>query len=346
MTSIVKKPTTSTELRGGAGFTYEDTVVAYYLVALLREEHAAGQQGIVTSVAVQQAPGNPMDDVIVEFREDGARRLLSLQVKRPLRISAAASNTDFRDIMTSAVAIRRTVDFQVEVDAYGFAVEHVAVKRLRSLNRLIEWAKSSPDDVSFARRFEKGGSAAAGERSLCRELAPLIDAQSLDDERHFYAQFVALKFDGLVDRGIMRTDIINRLQELIAVNKDGQPLLLFDRLCQIARDGAASGRKWTRQTLLAQLRAAVRLTVTPNCRVYPGFPTIFRGLSEFFVGDLRERPCGSSWKTHSVFQGAVGAFCASTAPSASTGPVRVRQNGSRGGDCELDRRRPRTAVDP
>ena len=33
-------------------------------------------------------------------------------------------------------------------------------------------------------------------------------------------------------------------------------------------------------------------------------------------------------------------------PSASTGPVRVRQNGSRGGNGELDRRRPRTAVDP
>ena len=52
----------------------------------------------------------------------------------------------------------------------------------------------------------------------------------------------------------------------------------------------------------------------PNSRVYPGFPTIFRGLSGFFVGDLRKRPCGSSWKTRSVFQGAVGALCASTAP--------------------------------
>ena len=84
----------------------------------------------------------------------------------------------------------------------------------------------------------------------------------------------------------------------------------------------------------------------PIIWVYPGFPTIFRGLSGFFVGDLRKRPCGSSWKTRSVFQGAVGALCASTAPSASTGPVRVRQNGSRGGNGELDRRRPRTAVDP
>ena len=290
MTSIVRKPTTSTELRGGAGFTYEDTVVAYYLAALLREEHAAGQQGIVTSVAVQQAPVNPMDDVIVEFRDDGTRRLLSLQVKRQLRISAAASNTDFREIMTSAVATSRTAEFQVDVDAYGFAAENVAVTRLRSLHRLIEWAKSSPDGDSFRRRFEKGGSAATAERSLRKELAPLIDAQSLDDERHFYAQFVALKFDGLVDRGIMRTDIINRLQELIVVNEDGQPLLLFDRLCQVAREGAASGRKWTRQTLLAQLRGAVRVKVTPN---YQHDIDLLHAFSTYGLADVSEQIAGS-----------------------------------------------------
>ena len=55
-------------------------------------------------------------------------------------------------------------------------------------------------------------------------------------------------------------------------------------------------------------------------RVYPGFPTLFWGLSGFFVNDLMGKALWSSWKTRSVFQGAVGAFCASTAPSASTGP--------------------------
>ena len=39
------------------------------------------------------------------------------------------------------------------------------------------------------------------------------------------------------------------------------------------------------------------------------------------MDDLVERrPCGSSWKTRGVFQGAVGAVCASTVPAASTGP--------------------------
>ena len=60
--------------------------------------------------------------------------------------------------------------------------------------------------------------------------------------------------------------------------------------------------------------------------VYPGFQTLFWGLSGFFVNDLMGKALWSSWKTRSVFQGAVGAFCASTAPSASTGPICMRQD--------------------
>ncbi|TWB02412.1 hypothetical protein [Bradyrhizobium stylosanthis] len=86
MTPSIKA--TSTELTGGAGFTYEDTVVAYYLTALLREEHAAGQSGVVISVAVQQSGhGHPMDDVVVEFEDTAGKRPLALQVKRSLRIT-------------------------------------------------------------------------------------------------------------------------------------------------------------------------------------------------------------------------------------------------------------------
>ena len=57
-----------------------------------------------------------------------------------------------------------------------------------------------------------------------------------------------------------------------------------------------------------------------------GFPTLFWGLSGVFVNDLMGKALWSSWKTRSVFQGAVGAFCASTAPSASTGPICMRQD--------------------
>jgi hypothetical protein len=93
MARMTTEQATSTELTGGTGFTFEDRVVTYYLAALLREEKAAGQTGFVTGVAVQQGQAHPMDDIIVEFSEDAARRVLGLQVKSQLRITAAASNS-------------------------------------------------------------------------------------------------------------------------------------------------------------------------------------------------------------------------------------------------------------
>ncbi len=154
MSKEEEQQATSTELTGGAGFTYEDTVVAYYLAALLREGRAAGMSGIVKTVAVQQkGQGHPMDDIIVELDDDGSRRRLNLQAKRRIQISAAATNNDFRDILSCALATRATDDFNVDLDAYGFVAENVATGRFRTLNRLIDWAKSSPSGEDFARRF-------------------------------------------------------------------------------------------------------------------------------------------------------------------------------------------------
>jgi len=94
----------STELTGGAGFTYEDTVVAYFLASLLRRERAAGRPGFVASVAIQQkGHGSPMDDLVVEFADAGLKRVLSLQVKKSVTISGAASNDEFRGIVKAAV---------------------------------------------------------------------------------------------------------------------------------------------------------------------------------------------------------------------------------------------------
>jgi hypothetical protein len=262
-----RKQATSTELTGGAGFTYEDTIVAYYLAALLREERAAGLNGVVKTVAVQQAGhGHPMDDIIVELDDYGSKRRLSLQAKRKVIISAAPTNQDFREILSRSVATRTTSDFNDDLDAYGFVVESVAIEKLRTLKRLIDWAKDSPTGEDFNRRFAPGGAAAAAERTLRRKLAPLIGAQSPDDERKFYSQFVALDLVGLAEEGALRAEVINRLQEMVAVNLDGLDLLLFDRLCRLARDAAGTGRKWTRQALLADLRSVVRLKVAPDYR--------------------------------------------------------------------------------
>lgn len=73
----------SPELAGGAGFTYEGDVAAFYLSSLLAEAFAPGiNDRVVRGVSVQQRDfGEPLDDVIVDFRSPtGEPARLSLQV--------------------------------------------------------------------------------------------------------------------------------------------------------------------------------------------------------------------------------------------------------------------------
>jgi hypothetical protein len=93
MTAGSNSQSTSTELTGGAGFNYEDLVVAYYLAALLLEGHAAGCTGVVRSVAVQQAADHPMDDLVVELEDEIGHRVLALQIKRSLRLRAIRTSS-------------------------------------------------------------------------------------------------------------------------------------------------------------------------------------------------------------------------------------------------------------
>ncbi|WP_319774679.1 AAA family ATPase [Breoghania sp.] len=263
MTNLRKKRATSTELTGGSGFTYEDTVVAYYLVALLREDSAALQSGVVRSVAVQQAGhGYPMDDLIVETEESGERATLGLQVKTGFAISS--KDTLFKDVIARALETRASPKFRPERDTYGFAAEYLALDGLRTLERLINWAKSSPDVNHFGDRFAERASAAHDERTMRDDLKTIIKPASAEEEWQFYRHLVATRFDGLGPQGLTRTDLTNRLQELVASSEDEQGTPLFDRLCTLVRQGAGTARKWTRESLLAQLRGVVRLKVAPN----------------------------------------------------------------------------------
>ena len=254
---------TSPELTGGAGYTYENTVVAYYLAALLREESAAGQAGIVTGVAVQQATTFPLDDVVVRFDHQGADRLLSLQVRREVVISGAVSNDRFRGILQSAAATLVDPKFKAGTDAYGLVVEYAAQRRLRDLNRLIELARTSPDGPGFERHFASTGGASHAMRELRGELSGSIQAGPTAEEWQFYRHFVALRMDGLQGEGPLGTELANRLRGLTAdASAAGETLL--DVLRTIAREGAGTAQSWTRESLLRQLRDRVALNVVPS----------------------------------------------------------------------------------
>lgn len=234
MTDILDQKAASTELTGGAGFTYEDTVVAYYLAHLLRHERAAGQPGIVTSVAAQrQGHGHPMDDVIVGLDDAGTKKSLDLQVKRSVTISGA--DKQFKEIVAAAVKTQKADAFVKGSDASGFVVEHVTDTTFRCLSRLISKAKVSPDAKDFEEYFAPAGTAGTDDKKLREGLLHLTCAANLDEEVSFYRSFAALHLAGLEEGGVLRAEIVNQLQELVADNVDGQNILLFDRLCRIAR---------------------------------------------------------------------------------------------------------------
>ena len=107
-----------------------------------------------------------MDDLVVEFEDVGLRKVLSLQIKRSVTISGAASNDEFRDIVKAAVETQALEAFTSGADACGFVVEHVAAETIRSLTRLIDWAKASTAGPDFEARFLPTGTAAESERSL------------------------------------------------------------------------------------------------------------------------------------------------------------------------------------
>ncbi len=253
---------TSPELTSGAGFTYEDTVVAYYLTALLREEGAAGQDGVVTRVAVQQSPEFPLDDLVVQFRHRGSDRTLSLQVRRRVVISGADRNVRFHGILGAAARTLAAPGFVRDSDAYGFIAEYAADRRLRDLKRLIELAETSPDGAGFERHFEIPGATSQTVRQLRAKLSASIKAGSPEEERQFYRHFVALRLDGLSGHGPLAVDLLNRLRELTDVAAEGVALL--DTLRTVAREGAGAAQSWTRESLIRQLRDRVALTVSPS----------------------------------------------------------------------------------
>jgi hypothetical protein len=274
----------STELTGGEGFTYEDTVVAYYLTALLHDDAAAGLTGHVVRVAVQQAAaGDPLDDLIVDGELDGSPRRLSLQVKRQLTISAAVSNTDFRELIASSLKTRAEADFRVGVDGYGFIARTVADDRLNSFRRIIRRAQASPTGADFETRFQIGGEASQADIDLREELLQLIQPADADVEIDFYRHFFAQRMDGLDEQGDRYAAMCNRLGQLAAAGLQEGPALAA-ALCRHVRTWEGPARVWTRPSLLNALKGLFRLKAAPS---YEGDIKIIQDLTLAYAAEIR-----------------------------------------------------------
>lgn len=262
----------SPELAGGAGFTFEDAVGAYYLSSMLDEGYAAGiESRVVSRVAFQQRNfKQPLDDVIVDFRDQrGELARLSLQVKRELTVSAAASNEDFRDVVRDCWLTYKKADFRKNVDRYGAAVGDIAKDKARDLIFLCEMARESITTSHFMERFADSGNASAAVRAIKGDIETLLTAIEgrgpLETEMHeFLAHFVLEKFDFLHGGAVDPPEMVTRLRSCLAADHTEQAPLLWTTLRQAVRDSAAKSGEFDRPRLVRTLAPTFPLRAAPS----------------------------------------------------------------------------------
>lgn len=264
----------SPELASGSGFTFEDRVSATYLAALLQEGFAPGiADRTVCWVALQQRDfGEPLDDVIVDFRTDqGALARLSLQVKQSLTISSAQSNTDFQDVIRDSWNTFRKENFRKDVDRYGPAVGFVATGKARDLRTLSELARASTTLAEFEDRFAPDGNANADVEQIKNDIALLIEqasgsACSGQELKDFLPHFVLIDFDFLHEGQTDLSAVLNGLRSCLMTAGAAEASALWDRLCTLAREGAGRSAVFDRPGLVRSLSSTFRLAAAPSFR--------------------------------------------------------------------------------
>ncbi|WP_019677666.1 ATP-binding protein [Arsukibacterium perlucidum] len=249
---------TSPELTGGAGFTYEDAVVAYYLVGMIGGTTAAALEGrCVQRVAQQQADfGEPLDDVIVDATSGDTIMRLSLQVKRSLTISGAVTNSDFREFIQNSWQTLQKNNFREHLDRVGVVTGAVAEEMSRAFSTVCEWARASTAEV-FRHRFVNGGSASAVHRTVAEavRMSALDTGTPLSDDQLHYllSHLVLIRFDFLHTGSANEADAIASLQRALVSVQVSRSYDLWALLCKIARDGAGRSAVHTRLTLVRLL---------------------------------------------------------------------------------------------
>lgn len=250
----------SPELTGGEGFSFEDGVVATYLTSLLTQGGVRGLKGYTaTSVSVQRsALGYPLDDLIVEgMSHRGEAAKLSLQVKSSLTISSAATNADFRQVVSESMRTLERQDFRVGYDRVGGACKDVSSKSFREAVKTCEWARSSVDSSDFFDRLNIEDFASDKQRVFVKSIRKILVDEGFDssDEKVFelLRHFVLMRFDVRTEGAADDDLCVERLRFVLTPESSSDASKLWQYLLAFARDLSGRAGSQDRKLLLENL---------------------------------------------------------------------------------------------
>lgn len=263
----------SPELTGGQGFSFEDAVASVYAAALLCETTAPGLPGrVVRYVSVQQGSfGHPLDDLIV--RAAGADHVsitFSTQVKRKLVISAASTNTDFRETIEHAYETLLDAGFQVSLDRVGAIVGEISDTAKRNFETLCEWARAESSSEQFVRKLQTDG--AAGDKlSQFQAVRDILSSKlppgELDAASHkLLSHFVLIRLDLLTEGSPDEAQTVACLANILTPVDRPRTDDLWRRLLALVRVSQGRAAGYDRKTLVARLNGAFRLAGAPSAQ--------------------------------------------------------------------------------
>ncbi|HEY4320395.1 MAG TPA: hypothetical protein VGM77_04370 [Gemmatimonadales bacterium] len=269
-----KGTASSPELTGGTGFTYEDIVAALYTASLLCEAPAPGLHAHhVVRVAVQQAGlGQPMDDLVVDGRAaSGSTARLSVQVKRALVVSNAASNSDFRDIILRASHTVSGQGFDPRSDRVGVVTEEIAATSLRNFQTLCEWARSESDPAAFATKIHTVGLAGGLNEhfDVVRNiLGAMASEPDLDVAVHaLLSHFILIHAELMGEGSATVAQTVAMLADHLHPSDRGHAHALWLALLAIVRVGEGHAASFDRKVLVSKLHETYRFVGAPSMRV-------------------------------------------------------------------------------
>lgn len=262
----------SPELTGGAGFSFEDGAVAIYAAALLSQTTAPGMsERVVIRFAVQQGSfGEPLDDLIVDgVSPDGVTARVSLQIKRSLTISDAATNKDFRETILRAHTTVAAEGFNRDRDRVGVITGEIAEGARRSFEALCEWARSSSDELSFSIKVATEGVASNTHRAQLDAVRSIlgekVPANELPEAAYrLLSCFVLVRFDLLHEGSPTAAATIVALAQCLQPSERGCAGDLYHRVLSLVRVSEGRAADFDRKTFVARLNGAFRLQGAPS----------------------------------------------------------------------------------
>lgn len=261
----------SPESTGGAGYTFEDSVVAFYLSSLLVEGGARGiSEAIISEIFLQRAAlGEPLDDLIIEATDRYFQKSkLSLQVKQSPTLSSADTNKDFRETITASWNEFQKQEFRTSKDRIGLAAAHISLTTLRAARTTLEWARKSSSAEDFFQRLSAENFANNAMRNFVADIRTLLPSvgQSNASVWEFLKHFVILTFDTQNEGASAKFEATERLRLILPANERDRAEDLWIRLLQIARDASGVAGSFSRQSLIEQLNGVFDFTSTPSHR--------------------------------------------------------------------------------